>query len=70
LAQTIAENLQWYRASGTNKVDAGLKLLEKLESQGILQLPEKRKTPKPTVKRAISITEKTGPQPEIACKLK
>ena len=42
LARTIAENLQWYRASGTNKVDAGLKLLEKLESQGVLQLPEKR----------------------------
>jgi len=70
LAQTIAENLQWYRASGTNKVDAGLKLLEKLDSQGILQLPEKRIIPKPRVKRAISITEKTGPQPEIACKLK
>ena len=70
LAQTIAENLQWYRASGTNKVDAGLKLLEKLESQGILQLPEKRKMPKRRVKRMISITEKTGPQPEIACNLK
>jgi len=70
LAQTIAENLQWYRASGTNKVDAGFKLLEKLESQGIIQLPEKRKIPKPRVKRAISITEKTGPQPEIAYKLK
>ena len=28
LAQTIAENLQWYRASGTNKVDAALKLLD------------------------------------------
>ncbi|MDL1979926.1 MAG: DUF4338 domain-containing protein [Deltaproteobacteria bacterium] len=70
MAQTIAENLQWYRASGTNKVDASLKLLEKLESQGVLQLPEKRTIPKPTVKRAISITEETEPQPEIACKLK
>lgn len=70
LAQTIAENLQWYRASGTNKVDASLKLLEKLESQGVLQLPAKRIIPKPTVKRAISITEETEPQPEIACKLK
>ena len=70
LAQTIAENLQWYRASGTNKVDAALKLLEKLESQGVLQLPEKRTIPKPTIKKGISITEETEPQPEIACKLK
>jgi len=70
LAQTIAENLQWYRASGTNKVDAALKLLEKLESQGVLQLPEKRTIPKPTIKRGISITEETEPQPEITCKLK
>ncbi|MCD4762444.1 MAG: hypothetical protein K8R28_00310, partial [Desulfobacterales bacterium] len=70
LAQTIAENLQWYRASGTNKVDASLKLLEKLESQGVLQLPGKRTIPKPTIKRGISLTEETEPQPEIACKLK
>ncbi len=70
LAQTIAENLQWFRASGTNKVDATLKLLKKLELQGVLQLPEKRTTAKYKVKKVISITEKTGPQPEIACKLK
>ena len=31
LAKTISENLQWYTASGTNKVDACLKLLEKLD---------------------------------------
>ena len=42
LAQTIAEHLQWYRASGTNKEDACIKLLEKLQLQGILQLPPKR----------------------------
>jgi hypothetical protein len=70
LAQTIAENLQWYRASGTNKVDACLKLLENLESQGVLQLPEKRVISKPTIKKGISLTEETEPQPEIACKLK
>ncbi len=70
LAQTIAENLQWYRASGTNKVDACLKLLEKLESQGVLQLPQKRAVSKPTVNREIRLTERTEPQPEIVCKLK
>ncbi len=70
LAQTIAENLQWYRASGTNKVDAGLKLLEKLESQGVLQLPEKRIILKSKKKRGLSMTKETEPQPEIACNLK
>ena len=72
LAQTIAENLQWYRASGTNKVDACLKLLEKLESQGILLLPakRKRKVSRSSVKKSVSITEETEPQSEIACKLK
>ena len=71
LAQTIAENLQWYRASGTNKVDACLKLLKKLESQGVLQLPEKeQKRPKYRIKKEIYITEETEPKPEIACKLK
>ena len=70
LAQTIAENLQWHRASGVNKVDACFKLLEKLESQGVLQLPQKRTVSKPTAKRAIRITEKTEPRPEIVCKLK
>ena len=70
LAQTIAENLLWFRASGTNKVDACLKLLEKLASQGVLQLPEKQTKHKSTVKRAIPITEETEPQPKIACKLK
>ena len=70
LAETIAENLQWFRAAGTNKVDACLKLLEKLESQGILQLPEKKTRPKYSIKKEIFITEGTEPQPEIACKLK
>ena len=69
LAQTIAENLQWYRASGTNKVDASLKLLKKLERQGILQLPEKRPISKPAIKKKILLTEGTSPQEKISCKL-
>ena len=69
LAQTIAENLQWYRASGTNKVDASLKLLKKLEQQGILQLPDKRLTAKSYVTKKILITEETSPQTKINCKL-
>ncbi|MDL1963687.1 MAG: DUF4338 domain-containing protein [Deltaproteobacteria bacterium] len=70
LVATIAENLQWYTASGTNKMDACLKLLEKLELQGFLQLPEKQTKSKYTVKKSIAITEKTAAQPEITCKLK
>jgi len=69
LAQTIAENLKWYRASGTNKVDASLKLLKKLERQGILKLPDKRPTSKRAVKKEILLTEETAPQTEISCKL-
>ncbi len=69
LAQTIAENLQWYRASGTNKVDASLKLLKKLEQQRILQLPARRSMLKRYAKKKILITEETAPQTEINCKL-
>ncbi|MEA3280443.1 MAG: DUF4338 domain-containing protein, partial [Thermodesulfobacteriota bacterium] len=69
LAQTIAENLQWYRAAGTNKIDASLKLLKKLERQGILQLPARRSMPKRYAHKKILITEETAPQTEINCKL-
>ena len=69
LAQTIAEHLQWYRASGTNKEDACIKLLEKLQLQGILQLPPKRRRSKPRVERANPLNAQTGPQPAIVCPL-
>ncbi|HKJ75882.1 MAG TPA: DUF4338 domain-containing protein [Gammaproteobacteria bacterium] len=57
LAFTICEHLDWRTASGSLKRDACLKLLEKLEHQGLLRLPQKRsiapgaglkKRPKPT----------------------
>ena len=69
LAQTIAENLEWYSASGTNKIDATLKLLEKLEAKDIIQLPKKKITAKYITRKTVPITEKTEPQPEITCKL-
>ncbi len=69
LAQTIAENLRWYRASGTNKVDASLKLLKKLERQGVLQLPDKRPISKSAVKKKILLTEETAPERRMSCKL-
>lgn len=42
LALTIGEHLEWYSATGSLKLDACVKLLEKLEAQGVLSLPEKQ----------------------------
>ena len=42
LALTICEHLEWRSATGSLKLDAGVKLLEKLEEQGVLNLPMKR----------------------------
>lgn len=42
LAQTVCEHLGWHTASGRNKVDACLKLLIRFETQGLIQLPDKR----------------------------
>ena len=69
LAQTIAENIGWYTASGSLKVDACVKLLERLQAEGILQLPKKRVSSKAT-KRSIPITARTAPAADIDCKLK
>lgn len=41
LARTLSENLRWFTASGGYKVDACLKLLERLAALGFLQLSEK-----------------------------
>ena len=57
-AQTIAAHLKWYRESGTNKEDACIKLLEKLELKGVLQLPARRRRSKPRVSRANRISIK------------
>jgi len=45
LAHTICEHWGWVTASGSNKVDACLKALERLEDLGELRLPAKRKRP-------------------------
>jgi len=42
LANTVCENLDWYSASGALKYDACVKLLDKLQSIGLLELPPKR----------------------------
>jgi len=68
LSQTICEHLNWRTASGSNKIDACMKMLEKLESFKILQLPAKRAKSK-SKKNNISITSITQPQPAIIGKL-
>ncbi|MFA7059678.1 MAG: hypothetical protein WC156_02520 [Pedobacter sp.] len=42
LALTISEHLEWRSATGSLKQDACVKLLDKLEAQGLVTLPEKQ----------------------------
>jgi len=43
LAETLCENLGWVTASGGYKRDVCLKLLKRLEGEGVVKLPEKKK---------------------------
>jgi len=71
LAGTLCEHIGWMTASGSYKRDACLKLLEKLESEGFIRLPEKRKIRIGGQRqKPISFTSRTEPQSDIACKLK
>ena len=65
LSQTICEHLNWRTAAGANKIDACIKMLEKLEDIKALQLPAKRAIKKPK-KTKVLITSRTDPQPAIA----
>jgi Domain of unknown function (DUF4338) len=49
LAKTVCENLNWFSASGALKYDACVKLLGKLQSIGLIELPLKR-----PIKRSIT----------------
>jgi len=71
LAKTLCENLGWLTASGGYKRDACLNLLDKLEAEGVVKLPEKRKIRIDGQRqRPISVTNRTEPQSDIACNLK
>lgn len=54
LAQTVCEHLGWYTASGSNKVDACLKLLIRLEAQGLIRLPDKRGNLRKSCKQPVA----------------
>ena len=64
LTETICEHLNWRRASGYNKFDACLKMLQKLEEKGLLKLPEK-KTQIKSKRTKIVLTSRTEPEPVI-----
>ncbi len=71
LAATICENLGWLTASGSYKLDACMKLLEKLQTRGFVRLPEKRKRyQRKRSGKALSLTSRTEIRPDIVCKLR
>lgn len=53
LAYTVCETLGWYAPNGKYKVDSSLQLLEKLEKEGQVVLPAKRKRAPRRVKKVI-----------------
>ncbi len=69
LTATICEHLEWFAPTGACKLDACANLLEKLENEGLVKLPEKVELVK-RKRKPIVHTEKTSPQPAIACSLK
>lgn len=68
LAHTICEHLSWYSASGRNKLDACLNLLSRLEAQGMIQLPERKKS-RPINVRQPESTDRTRPQSPVVGRL-
>ena len=68
LAATICDHLEWYTAGGGLKVDACLKLLNKLKAKGVLELTERQTAPRRksyTRNEEIVITGRTDPQSRI-----
>ena len=71
LSATVSEHLGWVTLTGRGKLNACMKLLEKLESKGLIRLPAKQEQPwqrgshKPTV-----LTSRTDPAAGIRGRLK
>lgn len=69
LAQTICEHLGWVTATGANKVHACLKLLDKLEAQGVIRLPAKRRWQQQKTSKPVAQTNRSSAGNEISGKL-
>jgi hypothetical protein len=69
LAATLCEHLNWYTASGAGKQSACIKLLERLEAQGLVALPGRSKSFAPPRPGALDVTptkETDPPADELA----
>ena len=71
LNATICEHLEWFTVSGGYKLDACMKVLEKLQAEGYFRLPAKREGyQRNRPGKAITLTSRTDPRSDIVCKLK
>jgi len=71
LTATICEHLEWFTASGGYKLDACMKLLEKLEAKDLMQLPARREEyQRNRSQKPIPLTNRTDPSPDINCTLR
>jgi len=71
LTATICEHLEWFTASGGYKLDACMKLLEKLEAEDFFRLPAKQEEYQRNGSgKDILLTSRTDPSPDIGCTLK
>ena len=71
LAATICEHLGWVTVTGSNKLDACMKLLEKLECKGLIQLPAKQEQYRRNrSQRPIILTSRTDRSADITGNLK
>ena len=67
LAATVCEHLDWHTAAGTPKLQACHTLLGRLEAAGLVELPELRRRPLPTGKRAgVALSERTATDKPLA----
>ncbi len=61
LANTICENLKWVAPNGRNKVESCIQLLDRLNSEGKIKLPEKRSPGNRTSRRVIPTAKTDAP---------
>lgn len=66
LAQTLCEHLRWKTPNGKNKTESCLKMLQALEDQGVIKLPDKRERATPTRPAAVFDTAPSDPAVECA----
>ena len=70
LAATVSEHLGWVTLTGRSKLNACMKLLEKLENKGLIRLPAKQEQPWQSGSlKPIALTRRTDPTVGIKGKL-